>query len=134
MPRYRDLLLNTFLTSCHDDDVYIRASSLSNLGQICRLLRWALGPVIHEVRSRDQKYNGQRQMTSYHGNYVSVCWICINPPMVTQIMKSISVRNLQLGIRVFHEHDFLTLNCANSRVTLFWHFMCLLTYSKLRIN
>lgn len=48
-PKYKALLLNTFLFGIKDDDYLIRASSLSNLGEICRVLGYKLGTTISEV-------------------------------------------------------------------------------------
>lgn len=48
-PFYSKLLLNVFLSSAKDGDEHIRASSLSNLGEICQLLRFSLAGSIHEV-------------------------------------------------------------------------------------
>ncbi|VEN46793.1 unnamed protein product [Callosobruchus maculatus] len=48
-PKYKPLLLNTFLAGARDEDDLIRASSLSNLGEICRVLGYKLGTIITEV-------------------------------------------------------------------------------------
>ncbi|XP_066149511.1 transport and Golgi organization protein 6 homolog [Euwallacea fornicatus] len=48
-PKYKALLLNTFLMGTKDDDYLVRASSLSNLGEICRVLGYKLGTMITEV-------------------------------------------------------------------------------------
>lgn len=47
--KYKSLLLNTFLTCVRDEDHWIRASSLSNLGELCRVLGYKLGAVVSEV-------------------------------------------------------------------------------------
>ncbi|GLV38843.1 Transport and Golgi organization 6 [Carabus blaptoides fortunei] len=49
--KYKSLLLNTFLTCVRDEDQWIRASSLSNLGELCRVLGYKLGTVVSEVLS-----------------------------------------------------------------------------------
>lgn len=49
-PKYKSLLLNTFLVGTKDDDHLIRASSLSNLGEVCGVLGYKLGTVVTEVR------------------------------------------------------------------------------------
>ncbi|XP_067854338.1 transport and Golgi organization protein 6 homolog [Heptranchias perlo] len=46
---YRDPLIHAFLIGTRDSDVTMRASSLSNLGELCQCLDFALGSVIHEV-------------------------------------------------------------------------------------
>lgn len=51
IPKYRDLLLNAFLQGVKDQDPLVRASSLSNLGEACKLLHFSLGNVIHEIVS-----------------------------------------------------------------------------------
>ncbi|KAJ8921058.1 hypothetical protein NQ315_015854 [Exocentrus adspersus] len=48
-PKYKPLLLNTFLAGARDEDHLIRASSLSNLGEICRVLGYKLGTIVTEV-------------------------------------------------------------------------------------
>ncbi|KAF7262784.1 hypothetical protein GWI33_004125 [Rhynchophorus ferrugineus] len=47
--KYKALLLNTFLNGTKDDDHLVRASALSNLGEICRVLGYKLGNIITEV-------------------------------------------------------------------------------------
>ena len=51
IPPYRDALLGVLLSVARDTEPLVRASCLSNLGDVCRLLRFSLGTVIHEVRS-----------------------------------------------------------------------------------
>ncbi|XP_072926642.1 transport and Golgi organization protein 6 homolog isoform X1 [Hemitrygon akajei] len=46
---YRDQLIHVFLMGSRDPDKSLRASSLSNLGELCACLDFALGSVIHEV-------------------------------------------------------------------------------------
>ena len=48
-PKYRNILLAAMLSGARDKDVAVRASSMSNLAELCKLLRYTLGPVIHEV-------------------------------------------------------------------------------------
>ncbi|XP_030757835.1 transport and Golgi organization protein 6 homolog [Sitophilus oryzae] len=48
-PKYKSLLLNTFLSGTKDEDHLVRASALSNLGEICRVLGYKLGSVVTEV-------------------------------------------------------------------------------------
>lgn len=47
--KYKALLLNTFLVGSKDDDNLIRASSLSNLGEVCKVLGYKLGSIVTEV-------------------------------------------------------------------------------------
>ncbi|XP_075709442.1 transport and Golgi organization protein 6 homolog [Rhinoderma darwinii] len=49
--RHKDALIHAFLRGCRDPDSSIRASSLSNLGELCKQLQFSLGPIIHEVTS-----------------------------------------------------------------------------------
>ncbi|XP_056413222.1 transport and Golgi organization protein 6 homolog [Hyla sarda] len=49
--QHKDTLIHAFLKGCRDTDSSIRASSLSNLGELCKQLQFSLGPVIHEVTS-----------------------------------------------------------------------------------
>ena len=51
IPKYRDILLGAFLQGAKDTDPLVRASSLSNLGEACKLLHFSLGNVIHEIFS-----------------------------------------------------------------------------------
>jgi hypothetical protein len=48
-PAYKNLLLNAFFASASDPEAFVRASSLSNLGEVCRNLRFSLGGVAGEV-------------------------------------------------------------------------------------
>uniref|UniRef100_A0A1Y1LB53 RNA polymerase II assembly factor Rtp1 C-terminal domain-containing protein n=1 Tax=Photinus pyralis TaxID=7054 RepID=A0A1Y1LB53_PHOPY len=48
-PLYKSLLLNTFLVGTKDEDHLVRASSLSNLGEVCRVLGYKLGTIVTEV-------------------------------------------------------------------------------------
>ena len=48
-PAYKNKLLNPFLAQLNHPDPLIRASSLSNLGEICKNLRFALGNVVQEM-------------------------------------------------------------------------------------
>ncbi|XP_033626737.1 transport and Golgi organization protein 6 homolog [Asterias rubens] len=49
VPRYANTLLGTLLQGAQDTDAVIRASSLSNMADVCKLLRFSLGPNLHEV-------------------------------------------------------------------------------------
>ncbi|XP_053401434.1 LOW QUALITY PROTEIN: transport and Golgi organization protein 6 homolog [Mercenaria mercenaria] len=49
IPKYRDLLLSSIMTGVRDEEAFIRASSLSNLGEMCKMLKFSLGNIIHEV-------------------------------------------------------------------------------------
>lgn len=49
--KHKALLLNTFLKTTKDDDHLIRASSLSNVAEVCRVLGEKMGPIITEVLS-----------------------------------------------------------------------------------
>ena len=53
VPRYSQHLLPALLTGVKDPEPLVRASSLSNLGDVCQLLRFSLGPVVHEVGDLD---------------------------------------------------------------------------------
>lgn len=48
-PSYKNRLLNTFMAGVRDDDHLVRASSLSNLAEICRLLHYSLGSIVAEI-------------------------------------------------------------------------------------
>ena len=51
--KYSSLLINTFLNASKQaqDDLY-RASALSNLGQLCTVLKYSLGKDLSEVIDR----------------------------------------------------------------------------------
>lgn len=49
VPPYKAMLLNAFLVGTKDSDHLVRASSLSNLGEICKALGFRIGPVVTEV-------------------------------------------------------------------------------------
>ncbi|VDK35883.1 unnamed protein product [Taenia asiatica] len=48
-PKYRDVIVPGLLSSARDPSELIRAASLSNLAEICRLLGNAIQPVVYEV-------------------------------------------------------------------------------------
>ncbi|KAH0619729.1 hypothetical protein JD844_000673 [Phrynosoma platyrhinos] len=48
---HRDGLIHAFLRGARDPDSTLRASSLSNLGELCQILHFQLGSVVHEVTS-----------------------------------------------------------------------------------
>ncbi|XP_060518577.1 transport and Golgi organization protein 6 homolog isoform X2 [Cylas formicarius] len=48
-PKYKALLLNTFLNVSKHEDYLVRASSLSNLGEVCRVLGYKLGTMVTEI-------------------------------------------------------------------------------------
>ncbi|XP_035674864.1 transport and Golgi organization protein 6 homolog [Branchiostoma floridae] len=49
LPHYSQPLLAALLCGVRDPDSHVRASSLANLGEVCHLLRFSLGPIIHEI-------------------------------------------------------------------------------------
>ena len=49
LPKYGTKLLDAFLVGCKNDDEFIRSSSLSNLGETCKLLNYSLSQNIHEI-------------------------------------------------------------------------------------
>ncbi|OCT84483.1 transport and Golgi organization protein 6 homolog [Xenopus laevis] len=49
--RYKDSLIHAFLRGSKDPDSSLRASSLSNLGELCQHLQFSLGTVVHEISS-----------------------------------------------------------------------------------
>ncbi len=49
LPKYGNMLIDAFLIGCkHEDDLF-RSSSLSNLGETCKLLNFSLHTNIHEI-------------------------------------------------------------------------------------
>ena len=48
-PAHKNKLLNPFLAQINHPDPMIRTSSLSNLGEVCKNLGFALGDIIHEI-------------------------------------------------------------------------------------
>jgi hypothetical protein len=58
--KYKAILLNTFLFGTKDEDNLIRASSLSNLGEVCRVLNYKLGTIVTEVRRISHEKNSFR--------------------------------------------------------------------------
>ena len=50
LPHYSDTILAAILSSVNDPDPLIRTSSLSNLAEVCGLLRFSFGSVQNEVR------------------------------------------------------------------------------------
>lgn len=54
IPQYSDMLLSSVLAGVRDEEAFVRASSLSNLGEICKLLKFSLGNILHEVRTSNK--------------------------------------------------------------------------------
>ncbi|KAM5138451.1 transport and Golgi organization protein 6 homolog isoform 2-T3 [Mantella aurantiaca] len=48
---HKDALIHAFLRGSRDPDSSLRASNLSNLGELCKQLHFSLGSVVHEVSS-----------------------------------------------------------------------------------
>ncbi|XP_065139412.1 transport and Golgi organization protein 6 homolog isoform X2 [Paramisgurnus dabryanus] len=48
-PHYGRRLVGVFLNGTRDEDSSVRASSLSNLGELCQLLNFSLGPLAQEL-------------------------------------------------------------------------------------
>ncbi|KAF4101302.1 transport and Golgi organization protein 6 homolog isoform X2 [Onychostoma macrolepis] len=48
-PHYGRPLIGVFLSGTRDEDSSVRASSLSNLGELCQLLNFSLGPLAQEL-------------------------------------------------------------------------------------
>jgi len=48
-PAYKNQLLNAFFAAASDPDAMVRASNLSNLGEVCHNLRFSLGGVAGEL-------------------------------------------------------------------------------------
>jgi len=48
-PKYKNILLNCFFSAANDPDPLVRASSLSNMGEVCKNLRFSLGGIAGEV-------------------------------------------------------------------------------------
>jgi len=51
LPIYKDLLMNALSCGVLDEDEFIRASSLSGIGELCHLLKFSIGSLIVEVFS-----------------------------------------------------------------------------------
>lgn len=49
VPKFKKVLLDSFLRGTKDKDPFVRASCLHNLGELCGLLRYSLGSVAQEV-------------------------------------------------------------------------------------
>lgn len=47
--KYKNLLVNGFLSGTRDPDPLVRASSLSCLGEFCKIMGFRLGNLITEV-------------------------------------------------------------------------------------
>ena len=52
VPKYKRVLLDSFLRGTKDLDPFVRASCLHNLGELCGLLMFSLDCVTHEVTVR----------------------------------------------------------------------------------
>ena len=50
-PKYKSLLVNGFLCGTRDPDPLVRESSLSCLGEFCKMMGFRLGNLVIEVSS-----------------------------------------------------------------------------------
>ncbi|XP_077563484.1 transport and Golgi organization protein 6 homolog isoform X2 [Haemaphysalis longicornis] len=50
-PKYRDLLVNSFLAAAKHPDPVVRSSAVSNLGELCGKLGHSFGPIMQEILS-----------------------------------------------------------------------------------
>lgn len=48
-PVYKSELINALLSGVRDSDFLVRASSLSNVGELCKLLGYRIGPIVEEI-------------------------------------------------------------------------------------
>ncbi|KAF8563437.1 hypothetical protein P879_04907 [Paragonimus westermani] len=58
-PAYRDVVLDTVSVGTRDAEPLVRAASLSNLAELCRLLRHAIAPVTYEIFALIEFYLSQ---------------------------------------------------------------------------
>lgn len=80
VPRYSQHLLSALLTGVKDPEPLVRASSVSNLGDVCQLLRFSLGSVVNEVCNLPLKRCGlNKYIAAYH---VSVLFFWLWCPLV----------------------------------------------------
>ena len=49
LPHHRNLLLNGILSGANEKDDLIRTACVSNLGEICKYLKFSIGPVLYEI-------------------------------------------------------------------------------------
>lgn len=52
--KHREPLVQAFLQGARDPDSTLRASSLSNLGELCQRLSFQLGSIVQEVLAPSQ--------------------------------------------------------------------------------
>ena len=55
-PKYKAVLINTFLVGAKSTDEYLRASSLSNLGEVLKILGYSIGGILQEVKKKFTNY------------------------------------------------------------------------------
>lgn len=90
VPRYSQHLLSALLTGVKDPEPLVRASSVSNLGDVCQLLRFSLGSVVNEVCNLPLKRCG---LNKYIAAYISSFFLVLVPSRLRK--KS---RNQVLGV------------------------------------
>ena len=85
LPHYSDMMLGAVLASVRDPHPLVRASSLSSLAEMCRLLGHSFGSVHHEVKVhcregvRDGFLLERIAVLLWLGVHVHVCsWFCIH--------------------------------------------------------
>ena len=59
--------MNTVLTGARDVDAMVRASSMSNLGEICKLLHFSLGNIVQEVSLLNEHSTDWSQRLRWYG-------------------------------------------------------------------
>ena len=59
--------MNTVLTGARDSDGMVRASSMSNLGEICKLLHFSLGNIVQEVSLLNEHSTDWSQRRRWYG-------------------------------------------------------------------
>lgn len=89
VPRYSQHLLAALLTGVKDPEPLVRASSVSNLGDVCQLLRFSLGSVVNEVCNLPLKRYG---LNKYIAAYISSFFSGFGALSFEEKIKESSVR------------------------------------------
>ena len=65
LPQYTDLLLSSLMNGLKDSESFIRASSMSAIGDVCQILKYSIGKIIIEVRSDLQIFTYENLPSRY---------------------------------------------------------------------
>jgi len=110
-PKYKNLLLNAFFSAASDPEELVRASSLSNLGEVCRNIKFSLGPIAGELMMHLESSARDKCVEVRRAAAMVLT-------MVLEGLGSDAFSILEQYLRDIHRSLRLRLNTENDDVTL----------------